>query len=35
MTGTDGLTQATFGNAEARFRAMDAIRANGGKILKR
>ena len=32
MTGIDGMTQATFANAEARFRAMDLMRETDGKV---
>ena len=32
MTGFDGMTQATFANAEARFRAMDLMRETEGAV---
>ncbi len=32
MTGMDGMTQATFANAEARFRAMDLMRETDGAV---
>ena len=32
MTGMDGMTQATFANAEARFRAMDLMRETDGRL---
>ena len=32
MTGMDGMTQATFANAEARFRAMDLMRQTDGNV---
>ena len=32
MTGLDGMTQATFANAEARFRAMDLMRQTDGAV---
>ena len=32
MTGFDGMTQATFANAEARFRAMDLMRETDGAV---
>ena len=32
MTGMDGMTQATFANAEARFRAMDLMRQTDGAV---
>ena len=32
MTGMDGMTQATFANAEARFRAMDLMRQTDGEV---
>ena len=32
MTGLDGMTQATFANAEARFRAMDLMSQTDGAV---